>query len=236
MESAFHWTLSRIAVSVQRVTAGPCVTNKGSCLTPAVDCPASMAAARSQTQETLSVTVKAATLGSFVMQVGLENFESVMWLEKYNNLSWCFVLVFQSLSAEGNLCEIFTKYSEDTLSARQHVWFLGWNALGFVTQVPAVPAREWNAGNIPLNAVMEPPSARKWKRPSSVAAWAACSIIHSITATATEQKMERKRGRKEEREKTEQRRSKVREGKKERKRLLRVYIKPLSIYYGQQCL
>lgn len=71
MESASHWTLSRIAASVRRVTAVPCVTNMGSCSTPAVACPANTAAARSQTQEMPTVTVKVATLGNFVTQVGL---------------------------------------------------------------------------------------------------------------------------------------------------------------------
>lgn len=71
MESASHWTLSRTAVSVWRVTAAPCVTSRGSCSTPAVACPANTAAARSQTQETPTVTVKVATLGNSVTQVGL---------------------------------------------------------------------------------------------------------------------------------------------------------------------
>lgn len=71
MESASHWTLSLTAVSVRRVTAVPCVTNRGSCSTPAVACPANTVAARSQTREMPTVTVKVATLGNFVMQVGL---------------------------------------------------------------------------------------------------------------------------------------------------------------------
>lgn len=73
MESASHWTLSRTAASVQRVTAVPCAINRGSCSTPADACLASMGAARSQTQEMPTVTVKMATLGNFVMQVGLHN-------------------------------------------------------------------------------------------------------------------------------------------------------------------
>lgn len=71
MESASHWTPSRTAASVLRVTVVPYVTNKGSCSTPADACPANMAAARSQIQEMPFVTVKVATLGNSVMQVGL---------------------------------------------------------------------------------------------------------------------------------------------------------------------
>lgn len=71
MENASRWTLSRTAASVWRVTAVPCVTNRGSCSTPAVVCPANTAAARSQTQEMPTVTVKVAILGNFVTQVGL---------------------------------------------------------------------------------------------------------------------------------------------------------------------
>lgn len=71
MESVSPWTLSRTAVSVPRVTAEPCVTNKGSCSTPAVTCPANMDAARSQTQETHTVTVKVAIPENSVTQVGL---------------------------------------------------------------------------------------------------------------------------------------------------------------------
>lgn len=87
--------------------------------------------------------------------------------------------VLQSPSAEGSLCETSTRCSEVMPSARQHVWSPGWIAPEPVTQGPAVPASGWNAGNTPLNAAMEPPSVRKWKRPSSVAVWAACSTIHS---------------------------------------------------------
>lgn len=71
MESASHWTLSRTAASVWTVTAVPYVTNMGSCSTLAVACPVNMGAARSQTQEMPTVIVKVATLGNFVMQVGL---------------------------------------------------------------------------------------------------------------------------------------------------------------------
>lgn len=70
MENASLWILSHTAVSVQRVTAEPCVINKGSCLTPAVTCPANMVAARSQTQEMHTVTVKVAIPENFVTQVG----------------------------------------------------------------------------------------------------------------------------------------------------------------------
>ena len=70
MDSASHWTVSLTAASVWRDTAVPCVTNRGSCSTPAVACPASMAAVRSQKQGTPTVTVKVATPGNCVMQVG----------------------------------------------------------------------------------------------------------------------------------------------------------------------
>ena len=70
MECASHWTPSLTAVSVWRVTAAPCVTNRVSCSTPVVACPANMVAARYQTQEMPTVTVKVATLGNFVTQVG----------------------------------------------------------------------------------------------------------------------------------------------------------------------
>lgn len=93
----------------------PCATSRVNCLTPAVACPASTVAARSQIQETHTVTVKVATLGNSVMQ---------------------------SLSAEGNLCETSTRYSEATLSARQHAWSHGWSAPVHATRGPAALARE----------------------------------------------------------------------------------------------
>lgn len=76
MESASHWTVSHTAASVWRVTAVPCVTNKESFSTPAAGWPANMDAAKSQTQEMPTVTVKVATLGNFVTQVSLLNLES----------------------------------------------------------------------------------------------------------------------------------------------------------------
>lgn len=50
--------------------------------------------------------------------------------------------VFQSLNAEGNLCETSTRYSEATPSARRHAWSLGWSALGLATRGLAAPASE----------------------------------------------------------------------------------------------
>lgn len=76
MESASHWTVSHTAANVWRVTAVPCVTNKGNCSTPAAGWPANMVAAKSQTQETPTVTVKVVTLENFVTQVGLLILES----------------------------------------------------------------------------------------------------------------------------------------------------------------
>lgn len=71
MASASHWMLSLTAASVWRDTVVPCVTSRGSCSTPAVACPANMDAARYQTQETPTATVKVATPGNFVILVSL---------------------------------------------------------------------------------------------------------------------------------------------------------------------
>lgn len=71
MEDAFHWTVSRIAASVTRVTEVPCVTRRESSSTPAVVCRASTAAVRSQTLEMPFVTVRVAILGNSVTLVGL---------------------------------------------------------------------------------------------------------------------------------------------------------------------
>lgn len=70
MENASHWTVSRIAASVKRVTEVPCATRRESCSTPAVVCPASTAAVRSQTPATPSVTARVATPGSSATPVG----------------------------------------------------------------------------------------------------------------------------------------------------------------------
>lgn len=71
MEDASHWTVSRIAASVTRVTEVLCVTRRESCSTPAVVCRASTVAVRSQTLEMPFVTVRVATLGNSVTRVGL---------------------------------------------------------------------------------------------------------------------------------------------------------------------
>ncbi len=183
MESAFHWTHSHTAASVTMVTAVPCVTNRGSCSTPAVACPANTVAAKSQTREMPTVTVKVGTPGNFVTQVRFlcllsprQKVKAARWFSYNTHIR---VAVFQSLSVEGSLCGTSTRCREVMPSARQHAWCLGWSAPALATQGPAAPASEWSAGNTPLNAAMEPPSARKWKRPSSAAAWAACSTIHS---------------------------------------------------------
>lgn len=73
MEDASHWTVSRIAASVTRVTAVPCATRRGSCSTPAVVCRASTAAVRSQTLEMPFATARAAILGTSVTPVGLHD-------------------------------------------------------------------------------------------------------------------------------------------------------------------
>lgn len=84
MESASHWTLSRTAASVWRVTAGRCVTSRASSSTPADACPANTAAARSRTRGTPTVTAKVATLESSVTQVGslgqTENFKTKVFI------------------------------------------------------------------------------------------------------------------------------------------------------------
>ena len=72
MESASRWPASRITASAQRVITAPCVTSRGSCSTPAAAWPASMAAARSRTRETPTVTVRVATPESSATQVGLD--------------------------------------------------------------------------------------------------------------------------------------------------------------------
>lgn len=71
MEDASHWTVSRIAASVPRVTEAPCVTRRGSCSTPAVVWRANTAAVRFQRLEMPFVTVRVAILGNSVTLVGL---------------------------------------------------------------------------------------------------------------------------------------------------------------------
>ena len=70
MASVFPWTCSRTAVSVWRVTVVPCVTSRGSCLTPAAATTVNTGAARSLIQERPTATVRPDTPESSVMQVG----------------------------------------------------------------------------------------------------------------------------------------------------------------------
>lgn len=87
MENASHWTLSRTAASATRVIVVPSATKRRSCSTPVDTWPANTVAARSQTQEMPTVTVKVATPGNSVTQVGSESASKkrTLWFLHHTN-------------------------------------------------------------------------------------------------------------------------------------------------------
>lgn len=223
MGSASHWMLSHTAVSVRRATVAPCATNKASCLIPAGACPANMVAARSQTQEAHTVTVKAATPGNCATQVGLcfviPRMDASKFVKRNSNLHICLILFlsFKSQSVEGSLCEISIRCSEGTPSAKQRAWSPGWSAAAPAARGRAAAVKGWNAGNTPSSAAMEPLLVRKWKRPSSVAAWGACSptLSHHPPLLRSRKKGNEKGGIEGRKERKGEDWTKTREGKQE---------------------
>lgn len=113
-------------------------------------------------------------------------------------------------------CETSTKCSVATQSARRHACSRGWNAAGHASQEPAVPARGRSAANTHLSAAMAPRSAKRWRRASSAAVWAACS--------------EEKGGREKESEKDrEKERERWHESESIQKYIIKLYIMDIDI-------